>query len=297
MTSNTQELHPAPQRANRFLIIGALAGFILAASSLMEINSDLNTDAAATVNDSVISKENYLTYLSLLANDKRNPLTDGDRRHILNRMIEEKLLVERGINMGLADTDPNVRKTITSAVIATVTTEASAAEPSESDLKNFYEKNLGYFAQPARIQLQRMIFRGDNADQRAQQAYQSLTEGQDYLTVKQQLASRDILQLPSSPLPPSKLRQYIGPQLTDAALTLAPGEFSQPIAEGKGYSLLFVINNEQAAPKPFDSVRDLVETEFTRRAGDELLKNYLEQLRRSADVSIDEAFLDSLNDL
>ena len=292
--------YPTSKRANTLLAIGALCGFIFAATGLLETGTPETIDAVATVNDDVISKEDYLNYLSLLAKDKRNPLSEDDRRHVLNRMIEEKLIIERGLDIGLAQSDPNIRKVITSAMIQTVTADAATREADKETLISFYQKNQAYFSRPSRLQLQRMIFRNDDQAQamaQAKKAYQRLAAGEDFFSVKQQLASPEVLTIPNSLLPPNKLRQYIGPQLTEAALMMQSGTISQPIEDNSGYTLLFVIANERAQAQPFDDVENLVANEYRRRAGDEMLREYMQRLREQADVRVDEAFLDSLSDI
>ena len=298
--SPAKETPPTAQssRPQYLLIIGAIIGLLLAASGLLDDQPDLATMAVATVNDQIISKEDYLDYLSLLANDKRNPLTENDRRHVLNRMIEEKLLVERGVDIGLTDSDPTIRKAITNAMIQTIITDVASTEPSNEELTAFYQKNKNYFAKPARIQLQRVIFRADDksiARANAQAASKRLQQGESFQQVKNQLGSNEILKIPNTLLPPNKLRQYIGPQLTLAALIMAAGEISEPIEDNAGYSILWVIRNEKTAPLPLEQVRDLVSNEYNRRAGDKALQDYLVRLRQQADIITDEDFLNSLN--
>lgn len=292
--------YPTAKRANWLLALGALCGFVLAATGLLESGPPAAIDAVATVNEDMISKEDYLNYLSLLARDKRNPLSEEDRRHVLNRMIEEKLIIERGLDIGLAKSDPNIRKVITNAMIQTITADASTQQADDETLRAFYQKNQQYFSRPARLQLQRIIFR--DADKaaaltQAEQAYQQLASGEDFYTVKQQLGSPEVLIIPNSQLPPNKLRQYIGPLLTEAALTMTAGTISQAIDDGSGYTLLYVIANDEAQPQPFEAVEQLVANEYRRRAGDEILREYMQGLREQADVRIDEAFLDSLSDI
>jgi parvulin-like peptidyl-prolyl isomerase len=292
--------YPTSKRAATLLALGALCGFFLAATGLLETDTPEAIDAVATVNDEVISKEDYLTYLSLLAKDKRNPLSEDDRRHVLNRMIEEKLIIERGLDIGLAQSDPNIRKLITSAMIQTITADASTRQADEQTLRDFYQQNQAYFSLPSRLHLQRMIFRSDDqahALAQAKKAYQQLAAGEDFQSVKQQLASPEVLTIPNSPLPPNKLRQYIGPQLTEAALLMQSGTISQPIEDNSGYTLLYVIANERAQPQPFEDVENLVANEYRRRAGDQILRDYMQRMREQADIRVDEAFLDSLSDI
>ena len=291
--------YPTAKRANVLLAIGALCGFVLAASGLLESGPPGMTDAIATVNNESISKEDYLNYLSLLAKDKRNPITAEDRRHVLNRMIEEKLIIERGLAIGLAQSEPNIRKVITNAMIETITTDTSAQQADEDTLRKFYRQNQQYFSQPPRLQLQRMIFHLDNkitALDRARLAYQRLAAGEDFFTIKQQLSSPEVLSVPDSSLPPNKLRQYIGPALTETALAMQGGTISQPLEDGNGYTLLYVIVNEPAQARPFEEIKDLVASEYRRRAGDNMLRDYLQRLREQADIRIDEKFLSQLPD-
>lgn len=292
--------HPTSKRATTLLILGALGGFILAATGLLETSTSQNIDAVATVNDELISKEDYLAYLSLLAKDKRNPLSEEDRRHVLNRMIEEKLIIERGLDIGLAQSDPSVRKSITNSMIQTVTADAATQEADKETLRDFYQQNQAYFSRPPRLQLQRVIFRSADHDQalaKATQAHQRLAAGEDFQSIKQQLGSPEVLSIPNSLLPPNKIRQYIGPKLTEAALLMRSGTISEPIKDSSGYTLLFVIANEPAQPQPFDEIESLVANEYRRRAGDQILRDYMQRLRDQADVRVDEAFLDSLSDI
>lgn len=299
--------YPSSQRAQRLLILGAVIGLLLAASGLLQETKTIAVQAVATVNDEIISKEDYLTYLSLLAKDKRNPLTDKDRRHVLNRMLEERLLIARGIDIGLAKSDPNIRKVIIDAMIQTVIADISSTEPEENELNDFYQNNINYFARPARIQLQRIVFRNNDysgethpdgnkkkALEKATAAREKLLAGENFSAIKTLLGSREILTIPNSLLPPNKLRQYIGPKLTSQAMLMNSGTFSEPIDDGSGYSILFLIANEQSTPMALDSIRDQVANEYRRRSGDQALRNYLLQLRQQADIQIDESFLASI---
>ncbi len=296
---NNESLDQQPRRtrAQRLLIIGAVSGLLLAASGLLENKPDIDAFVVATVNEQFVSKEDYLNYLSMLAKNKRNPLTDSDRRRVLNRMIEEKLIIERGIDIGLADTDPNVRKVISDAMTQIIITDVSSIEPSESELEDFYNKNKNYFAKPARIQVQRIIFRGQDKlrlHQRAEKARLLLQNGNNFNAVKTDFGSPEILTIPNSLLPPNKLRQYIGPQLTTAALRMQPGDISKVIDDGAGFTLLYLIAFDQAEPQALADIRQQVANEYRRRAGDEALQEYLQQLRQQADIAIDEVFLESL---
>ncbi len=288
---------PQHIRSQALLIVGAVCGLLLAVSGFLEDRQSVDTSVVATVNTQFINKQDYLTYLALLAKSKRNPLTDTDRRHVLNRMIEEKLLIERGIDIGLADSDPKVRKVISDTMVQSVITDVSSIEPSERELETFYSDNKYYFAKPARVQVQRIVFRHQDklqALQRAKKSSDLLQAGGSFTAVKSTLGSPDVLTIPNSLLPLNKLRQYIGSTLTAAALRLQPGDFSEVIDDGVGFTLLYLVDFDQAEPPKLADIRQQLANEYRRRAGDEALQVYLKQLRQQADITIDEVFLERL---
>lgn len=286
------------QPAGAMLAAGALLGVLLAATGILEPSPTAHApETLVQVNNERINKMEYLAYLDLLARDKRNALTSADRRHLLNRLIEEKLLLQRAMEIGVPFNDPTVRKTIINAMIETVTSDSDSAAVAAPELAQFYQENQVYFAPPARAQVRRMVFRGTAAETRAAAAAQALTDGQDWLQVQAALADSDILALPSSPLPVSKLRGYLGPTLTESALALAPGAFSTVLAEQAGFSILQLIDLQAGPAPPLAQVRDRVLREYQRRAADQALRGYLDDLRGGAEISIDEAFLQQLDQL
>lgn len=286
------------RRANKMLAAGALIGIILAISGILEpAGPELATETIARVGEDAISKQEYLAYLDMLAKDKRNPLTAGDQRHVLDRMIDEKLLLSRGLELGLPHSSPQVRKSIVQQVMQSILAEVSTEEVDEDDLQEFYQDNLAYFAKPPRTQLRRMVFQdrdGEPAQDIAKQAWQALQQGESYEAVRDRYAAEDMLPLPSEPLPDHKLLQYLGPTLTATAKQLQAGEFSSPIVSGNNSIILQVLYKQAMEPWPFAEVQDRVVSEYERRRGDEAMSQYLQELRQLSDVVIDEDFLNTI---
>ncbi len=286
-----------PNKPGLLLIAGAVLGAALAASGILESpGPTLGKDLVASVNGKHISKTEYLGYLDLLARDKRNPMTGADRRHVLERIIEEKLLLDRGLGIDLPYSDPKVRKAIVNAMIQTIISDVSSAEPDPELLREFYQQNQQYFASPGQIQVQRMVFRGAEARQRAAAAHARLG-AEAWGSVAATMADKDILSLPGSLLPISKLRGYIGPSLTDLALNLPVGGFSAPQPDQAGFTIVKLLALQHSETPALEKIREQVLREFQRRAGDDALRDYLEELREAADISIDEQFLQQLDQL
>ena len=55
-----------------------------------------------------------------------------------------------------------------------------------------------------------------------------------------------------------------------------------------------MINHVKANTRAFEEIKPQIQSEFERRRGDDALATYLEDLRTTADITIDENFLDDL---
>jgi hypothetical protein len=132
-------------------VFGVLLGVLFAVRDTnLSAVAALPDDAIALVNGKPIREEEYENALALLAGDKRDALTDEDRAHVLTRLIEEELLVQRGIADGLVDVNRAVRKTIATAMLDAILAESSSEQPTEEELRNFYERYRSRFYEPMR---------------------------------------------------------------------------------------------------------------------------------------------------
>ena len=143
------------RRACTLLAIGAVLGIVLGATSALEPQGSRadgpRADAVALVNGRVIRTEEYLRTCSLLARDKRTEMTDADRARVLDRLIDEELLLQHGIEMGILDSDRVVRGAITTAMMTSIVAESASATPSESDLRAFHKNNRSHFVEASGV--------------------------------------------------------------------------------------------------------------------------------------------------
>lgn len=283
----------ASRRSRIALGLGATLGAALAASGLLGPTSgdDLGSGAIARVNDRTVTREEYERAVALLAADSRNPLTDERRAHVLARLIDEELLVQRGVEIGLVDSDRAVRSAIVSAMIESIVAETASAAPSPGELEAFYEENASFFARPSRLWVQEIAFRlrdgdGDDAAARARRAEEALRAGTPFAEVRAEYGDRPVAPVPDALLPPQKLREYLGPSLTRAVAELSPGEVTEPLPSPAGLSILRLVELEAERTPPLESVRAQVEAEWIRRAGDTALRTYLDELRDRADLAL-----------
>lgn len=300
----TAAQNPANERSAWLLLLGASIGLALAAFGLLDVlpgPESLPADAAAQVGERTIRRIDYERILAGVERDLRNPLDESVRRRVLDRMIDEELLVQRALELGLATIDRRVRGELTSGLMDSIVVEADAKQASAREVAAHFEKNVDFFTRPGRLHAQTIFFssrdvarrsgpRSDGtAAERAKRAVERLRSGEDASNVEKQLGDPQISSLPDGMLPASKIRDYVGPIVLQSLEALAIGEWSAPIGSGGGLYLARVIAREPRIVPAFEDVENLVQQDLKRRRGDEALRDYLADLRTRTSVVINES--------
>jgi len=270
------------------LFAGILLGALMAAYSVIEESNISDYKWAAKIEDTFIPMEKYLTQLDGLSKDKRSPLTQKDKEYVLERMIEEELLIKRAIDLGVLNDNPMARGTIVQQMIKTIIAENARYEISDSELESFFQENSGFFTKSSRLRIQQIYFSNeqlkDDSLVVAKKAYDLLKRGDDFESVSK-LGSPSALQIPNSLMTLSKVREYIGPSLMNLAKELEINSFTTPIEVSGGYKIIYLIDKELASPPQFNDIKASVSSEFLKRKDDQSLRSYLENLKNWYDVS------------
>jgi len=281
--------------AERWLALGALVGLAAAAAGLAMRTpraAGLPAGAVATVNGTAVRSVEYERAVGALASDRRTPLDDEDRRFVLDRLVDEELLVQRALELGLVRSDRRVRSDLVGALIDSVVADASQHEPDAAELRAFYDANRDWFAQPGRLRLRQIAVAGPpNRDDalalaRASEVAERLRRGEAWDAVESALADPPVAPVPDDLLPPTKLGQYLGTSAVEAAAALAPGAISDPLRVAGGWSVLQLTQREPSSTPPLEEIEDQVRAELRRRAGDTALRRYVEELRQHAEIRV-----------
>jgi hypothetical protein len=245
-------------RAPRWLLVAGLAaGAALGAAGLRVAPAPaLPPGAVARVDGQVILRDAWLRAVAAVESDRRAPLTEDDHRHILERLIDEELLVQHGVALGLVERDARLRGTLVSQVMQAAA-QAARVEPDEATLRAWFDAHRERFTPAARLRVRAWRVGADGA--RAPFAPP----------------------VPDALLPPAKLQAYLGPALTRRAMELAPGA-----TVDTGEVVLEVVESQPGAAPPFEAVRLEVRRELLRRADEAAVRALLAELRERTPIVI-----------
>ena len=267
---------------NILLIIGVFIGVSLALfSSIRDTNFNNTRDWAARIGGAEISKEKYLLQLEGLNSDKRVPLNKEDKAFVLERMIEEELLIQRAKDLGMFSTNTMIRGTVVQQMINMIISESSFDIVSNSELELFYEKNKGFFTNADRLRLKQIYFSEEkgSALKNAENLYLELIKGKSIDEIDGE-GDKSALEIPDVLMTLAKVREYIGPSLMQVAKMLQPGEFTTPKKVIGGYKIIVLLERKDASPPKFEFIRERVKSEYKKRKDDQALRDYLNKLKK-----------------
>ena len=252
----------------------------------------LPSDAVARVNDAIIRRDDFERAIESIASDRRAEIDNAQRRRVLDRLIDEELLVQHALRTGALRTDPRVRADLVAGVASVVTAEHDDAQPDDVALAAFYEANRARFVEPGRTRVRQIFFRvaalGDAADAeaRARAAVDRLRAGEPFAPLRDALGDPEPSPLPDTPLRAAEMREFLGPTVARTILGLAVDAVSDPIRSGTGFHVVQVVERAPDTAPPLSEIRDTVVSAYQQSRSEAALRAYLDDLRQQADIEI-----------
>ena len=277
---------------SKLLLLASIIGTFLAIYSIVDNNknfSSLPNDVIAIVNDKIIPSERYRTVIQLIENDKRDDLTEADRKMALDRIIEEELLVQYAYQNGFLEADDLLRKSIVRSVVDSIVEQSVSVIPNEDELQDFYQDNLPVFTLDEQYRV--VILSSQNLldIKTAKEIWQ---ESYDIQKLEIDIPSIRQLGIPSDFISKLRLGTLIGPLLRDVVLSLRIGETSNAIETIYGFTIVTLIDKKDKIIPEYSDINEVVLQEYRRRQRENILEELLSDLRRQSDIDINSTLAD-----
>jgi PPIC-type PPIASE domain/SurA N-terminal domain len=267
---------------------GALIGLSAAGYSLFTARGTstlmVPAEDVALVNQQPISRSDYLLQLQTLYGVDLQHATAAQRRKVLDDMIREELFVQRGKELDVASTDPEVRAAMVNAVELEIAADAITSQPSEAQLRAYFAAHHSRYASEGIMNLRDYVFPSGEPSMAAAAAETLKTTPPTPALLARWHASDSGKVSDEEFYFAAKI--HLGERLFEAARDLPDGRPSVPIAGADAIHVLYMFKNTRPVPFDFAAARDQVLTDYRNdaighlRSGDEAF------LRKRANILI-----------
>jgi parvulin-like peptidyl-prolyl isomerase len=276
------------RRSFVFMGSGALLGLLMAGYSLFTARGTstlaVPPEDVALVNQQPISRSDYLLQLQTLYGVDLGKATAAQRRRVLDDMIREELFVQRGKELDVASTDPDVRSAMVNSVEQEIAADALTAQPSEAQLRGYYAARRARYASEGVMNVRDYVFAPSDS-KAAAEAAAALRSGASGPAVLAKWGASDSGKTGDDEFY-FAAKIHLGDALYDAARDLPDGGVSAPIERADGIHVLHMLKNKKPVPFDYAAARDKVLTDFRNEAIGHLRSGDEGFLRKRANVLI-----------
>ena len=283
-------------------IVAIILGIALIFYETISFNNEFlqlkNKKAVALVNDVVISEDQFLKYASNLGADIQ-PEDDVEILELLlERMIEEELLVQRGIELDLHKKDIGVRKEMIKQVIDFII-QVEKNQVNEEDIRDFYNENIGKYTPTEKIQFQSIyinslnkesVLLGTESDLKTLQPkllklYDEL-KTTDFLEIKSKFDENNFFEVPKKLINIKDCNLLFGKSICNQIASLNLDEVSQPIFFDNGYFIFKLVDRikQEIDEKYYNEIKEKIIFDYNNGLDDKKLKNYLKYLKDNSEI-------------
>lgn len=289
------------RRSFMLLGLGAIIGLCIAGYGLFTAagtaTRTVPPEYIALVNQRPIYRSDYLAQLQTTFSVSLDEATPEQKQKVLEDMVNEELLVQRGLEVDLASYDPEIRNALVSGVELQMYADVLAKQPTEDELKAWYEQHRDQYSSLGIFQLRDLVLNvnsGESSDafnQRAQAALAALRAGNNIDSVMQQYQLRDSLHLQQGGKADlGDIFEFAAeanlPRAVFAATQkLEAGKVSDPIVvDGEGTHIVVMLKRRNSEPLDFAAVRSRVWTDIKNADQEKVRSSTLSYLRSKSEI-------------
>ncbi|MES2294953.1 MAG: peptidyl-prolyl cis-trans isomerase [Pseudomonadota bacterium] len=283
-----------PRRAFTLLGAGAVGGLLIAGFGLFTSKGTtvdfVPPEDVALVNQQPILQVDFDAQLQSVYGLTPDKATDAQKRKIVHDMIREEVYVQRGLELGMPESDPDTRNALVSSVEQQVLADITTDSPSDQKLQAYYDSHRGRYASEGSITVTDLLAPAagagiEAAEARAKDAATAIQRGMTIGEATAKFALKDTRKTSGEEFY-FAARIHLGPALFAAATQLKSGQASAPVKAGDGYHVLVVAQNTPPVAQNFAAAREQVLTDYKNDAEAHLQANEEKFLIDRADILV-----------
>jgi parvulin-like peptidyl-prolyl isomerase len=293
MFSTALSWQKQPKRALLLCGAGAVIGLGIAGFGLFTAKGtatrNVPPEDVALVNQHPILLTDYTAQLETLYNVPLSQATRGQKQQVLNDMIREELYVQRGLELDMPSSDPDTRTALVAAVEQQAAADAAAGQPSETDLRSYFNAHKDKYSSDGRLLMHDLVF-ASHADiassmASAAKAVQELKGGTALPDVMQKYHLVESGKLDGEEFY-FAAKIHLGDALFEAAKALPTGTVSDPISASDGPHILVMTKNTPPIPQTFETAQESVLNDYRRDMAAKMQAEEEQYLRGKAEILI-----------
>lgn len=223
-------------------------------------------------------------------------LSAEEKKEVLDRLIEEKLLYQKALKLGL-DKDPKVQKVMVNTLLRQeVYSAIRNSDFTDEELQAYYNEHKDDFVVPEKAQIKRILVK--ITDERPEADAKTEIDGihaklsADIKQFKELAAKHsedpyrrrggDVGFVPRSGKP------GLDQAVVDKAFELDVDSLSAPFKTSEGFNLIYVANKRDRVERTFQQMKGSVLRKVKNERLKEMYEKYVSDLRGTAQIRIDE---------
>jgi parvulin-like peptidyl-prolyl isomerase len=257
-------------RAMLLYTVGVLTGLGIAGYGLFTAENTLTNavppEDVALVNHRPILRSDFITQLENETGQSFERASKADRLHVLDEMVVEELLVQRGLELDFGETDQDTRNALAAVVNQQILAEVTTSQPSDQQLLEFYNQHRIHYATLGKLTVCNLLIpaaTGSNsaaAMARADDAARLLRSGGVLDQALNRFGLVNINKCDDDFYFAARI--HLGDKLFELATGMPAGAVSEPVPTADGIHILKLIENTAPVDMSFDAAREQVVNDF-----------------------------------
>jgi parvulin-like peptidyl-prolyl isomerase len=290
---------PGARRSLTLLAIGALIGLGVAGFGLFTAKGTgthtVPPEDAALVNQQPILVSDYVTQLQSEFGIPIAKASEAQKRKVLNDMINEELMVQRGMEMALPGSDPDVRQALVAGVELQNSANVLAKQPTEAEMQAYYDQHKDRYRTQGVITLRDLSLAPTPARSLDQtraimaEAAKALRGGASVDSLIARYGLTENHKVNGEELD-FAARIHLGDTLYLAVRDAKAGEVTEPVADHDGVHVLVVGKRIPSVQLSLAEASNQVFTDFKKDAQEAVQAANIRYLRSKAEILVQKGY-------